>query len=118
MIDKHDVPEVYARLGVTPVINAQSWVTMLGGSLMRPEVLHAMQEASTTFVEMNSLNEAAGKVVARACDAEAGLVTSGAAAGNLLMAAACMTGLDDDAIDRLPDTRGMKNEILLFKGAG
>ncbi len=117
MTDESHVPEVYARLGVTPVINAQSWVTMLGGSLMRPEVLRAMQEASTSFVEMNELNEAAGRVVARACGAEAGMVTSGAAAGNLLMAAACMTGLDDEAIDRLPDASGMKNEILLFKGA-
>ena len=40
-------PEVYARLGVQPVINAQSWVTSLGGSLMRPEVLDAMNEAAT-----------------------------------------------------------------------
>ena len=116
MNNTYNVPEIYSRLGITPVINAQSWVTMLGGSLMRPEVLNAMHEASNCFVEMNELNQAAGEVVARACGAEAGLVTSGAAAGNLLMAAACLTGLNDDAIDQLPDTTGLNNEILIFIG--
>ena len=38
-------PEVYKKLGIEPVINAQSWVTVLGGSLMKPEVLSAMNEA-------------------------------------------------------------------------
>ena len=109
-------PDPYVRLGLKPVINARSWVTALGGSLMRPEVLHAMDEAATCFVDMSELNAAAGRVVARACAAEAGLVTAGAAAGNLLMAAACMTGLDPMLVDRLPDTTGMKNEIAIFKG--
>ena len=74
-------PEPYARLGVKPVINAQSWVTGLGGSLMRPEVLSAMNEAATCFVDMVELNRAAGKVVARACGAESGMVTAGASGG-------------------------------------
>ena len=73
-------PEPYARLGVRPVINAQSWVTSLGGSLMRPEVLDAMNEAATCFVDMVELNRAAGEVVARACGAESGMVTAGASA--------------------------------------
>lgn len=110
------VPDVYARLGVKPVINAQSWVTALGGSLMRPEVLQAMDDAATAFVDMWALNVAAGKVVARACNAEAGLVTGGASAGNLLMAAACMTGADDAKVEQLPDTAGLKDEIVIFKG--
>lgn len=109
-------PDVYARLGITPVINARSWVTALGGSLMRPEVLRAMDEAASCFVDMRELNIAAGKVVARACSAEAGLVTCGASAGNVLMAAACMTGADAARVDQLPDTTGIKNEILIFSG--
>ena len=110
------VPEVYARLGVKPVINAQSWITMLGGSLMRPEVLRAMDEAATAFVDLADLTRAGGQIVARATGAEAGLVVAGAAAGNLLMAAAAMTGTDRAKVDQLPDTSGMPSEILMFKG--
>ena len=110
------VPAAYARLGVKPVINAQSWVTVLGGSLMRPEVLQAMNEAATTFVDMTELNLAAGKVVARACGAEAGLVTAGASASQTIAASACMTGTDEAKVEQLPDTKGMKDQILMFKG--
>lgn len=109
-------PEVYKKLGVKPVINAQSWVTSLGGSLMRPEVLRAMDEAATAFVDMTELNRAAGEVVARACGADMGLVTAGCAAAEVLMAAACMTGVDEAKVEQLPDATGMKNEILMFSG--
>jgi L-seryl-tRNA(Ser) seleniumtransferase len=102
-------------MGIPTVINAQSWVTALGGSLMRPEVFAAMEEAGRYFVEIEKLHDAAGEVVARAVGAEAGFVTAGAAAGNLLMAAAVMTGSDEAKIERLPDTTGMKNEVLIFK---
>ena len=109
-------PEVYRKLGVKPVINAQSWVMALGGSLMRPEVLRAMDEAATAYIDMKELNRAAGEVVARACGADMGLVTAGCSAAEVLMAAACMTGLDEAKVEQLPDTKGMKSEILLFKG--
>ena len=114
----NSVPGVYARLGVKPIINAGSWLTALGGSLMAPEVLRAMEEASTAFVDLRALQTAAGEVLARACGAEAGFVTGGAAASNVLMAAACMTGDDPSKIDRLPDANGMKNEVVLFDGHG
>jgi len=94
------VPEVYARLGVKPVINAQSWVTMLGGSLMRPEVLRAMDEAATAFVDLADLTRAGGRIVARATGAEAGLVVAAASAGNVLMAAAAMTGTDRAKVEK------------------
>jgi len=112
------VPGVYARLGVKPIINAGSWLTALGGSLMAPEILRAMEEASTAFVDLRALQTAAGEVLARACGAEAGFVTGGAAASNVLMAAACMAGDDPLKIDRLPDSSGMKNEVILFDGHG
>ncbi len=115
MTTKTSGPDIYDRLGVKKVINAQSWLTALGGSLMRPEVFRAMEEAGQHFVIMDQLLEAGGKVVARACGAEAGMVCAGASAGNMLMAAAVLTGTDDAKIERLPDTTGMKNEILMFK---
>jgi len=109
-------PEVYKKLGVSPIINAQSWVTALGGSIMRPEVLQAMDDAASAFVDIKHLNRAAGEVVALACGAEQGLVTAGCSAAQVLMVAACMTGQSEHNVEQLPDTTGMKNEVILFKG--
>ncbi|MFW6174470.1 MAG: aminotransferase class V-fold PLP-dependent enzyme [Chloroflexota bacterium] len=110
-------PEVYRNLGVKPVINAQSWVTVLGGSLMAPEVLEAMQDAARAFVRMEDLHRAAGRELAEAFGTEAGLVTGGAAAGCLLMSAACMVGADPELIQQLPDTTGLdKTRIAIFRG--
>jgi L-seryl-tRNA(Ser) seleniumtransferase len=109
-------PEVYKKLGISPIINAQSWVTKLGGSIMRPEVLQAMDDAANAFVDIKKLNLAAGEVVARSCSAERGLVTAGCSAAQVLMVAACMTGQSEENVEQLPDTTGMKDEVILFKG--
>src|SRR5262249_44973243 len=55
----------------------------------------------------------AGEVVARHTGADAGYVTSGAAGGLLLAAAACIAGTDSARIKRLPNTDGMANEIII-----
>lgn len=112
MSTDQSVPEVYRQLGVKPVIHGAGTTTRYGGSLMRPEVIEAMQQASQAFVNIDELNAAAGEAVARMLGAEAALVTGGATAGLVLQAAACMTGDDADKIRRLPDTTGMKNEII------
>ena len=105
----------YGRLGVRRVINAASWLTVLGGSLMPDAVVRTMEAASHWFVDMNELNQKAGDVIAEFTRAEAGLVTAGSAAGMLLQAAACMTGTDPAKVHRLPDTSGMKNEIIIHR---
>jgi uncharacterized pyridoxal phosphate-dependent enzyme len=109
-------PEVYKKLDIAPIINAQSWVTALGGSIMRPEVVRAMDDAANAFIDIKKLNRAAGEVMARACGAEQGLVTNGCSAAQVLMVAACMTGQSEANAEQLPDTTGMKNEVILFKG--
>jgi L-seryl-tRNA(Ser) seleniumtransferase len=107
--------DVYDRLGIKRVINASSWLTTLGGSIMRPETVEAMASASNCFINVRELNEKAGEIIAKHTGAEAGLVTTGAAGGMLLSAAACITGTDQGKIIRLPDTAGMKNEIAMLK---
>ena len=106
---------VYERLGVRRIINASSWRTNVGGSLMPPPVRRAMDEAAQWFVDLAELNARAGETIARLTGAEAGLVTAGSAAGMLLEAAACMTRDDPAKVDRLPDTTGMKNEIVIHR---
>ncbi|HAL47963.1 MAG: aminotransferase class V-fold PLP-dependent enzyme [SAR202 cluster bacterium] len=107
--------EFYERLGVKRLINAASWITVYGGSIMPPAVVTAMEDASRWFVDMHELNAKAGQVIANLTGAEAGLVTAGSAAGMVLEAAACMAGSDPAKVWRLPDTTGMKNEIILHR---
>ena len=107
------VPEIYHRLGVKPVIHGSGTTTRYGGSRLRPEALEAMREASTTLVNLDELNEAAGAAIARLIGAESAFVSAGASSGLILQAAACIAGTDPAKITRLPDTRGMRNEIVI-----
>ena len=106
---------IYEKLGVRTIVNAASWRTNVGGSVMPPPVRQAMDEAARWFVDLHELNARAGEAIAKFTGAEAGLVTAGSAAGMLLEAAACMTGADQGKIDRLPDTTGMKHEIVIHR---
>ncbi len=105
----------FERFGVNTIVNAYGPLTRLGGSLLPPKVASAMQEASRYCVDMTALQSAASVTIAKHTGAEAGYVTSGAAAGLLLGTAACVTGLDVGKMNRLPDTRGMKNEVVVAK---
>ena len=107
---------IYDDLGVRPVINASGTLTRLGGSRMAPEVLAAMAEAAASFVAIDELQERAGAVIAEITGAEAGYVVAGAAAGLTLGVAACVAGLDVAEMDRLPDTTGMKDEVVVQRG--
>ncbi|MBS57622.1 MAG: hypothetical protein CL735_02540 [Chloroflexi bacterium] len=108
--------QFYNSMGVKKVINGASWLTKLGGSIMPSPVIKTMEEASKWFVDMDDLNQKAGEFIAKITGAEAGLVTAGAASGMVLQAAACIAGSDPYKINQLPNTNGMKNEIIIDKG--
>lgn len=103
------------RLGVARRINAAGTLTRLGGSLMAPEVLQAMQEAAQNSVDMAELQTAASAAIARATHAEAGIVTSGAAAALTLATAACLARWDVARMAALPDTQAMPNKVLMAR---
>jgi len=107
--------DVFMRLKVRPVINATGTVTLLGGTIMPPEVLAAMKEASQHFVVMRELLEKAGERIAQVIGVEAAMVTSGTAGSITAGTAACVAGSDPEKIKRLPDTNGMRNEIIIQK---
>ena len=107
---------VYTRIGVRPFINARGTWTYLSGSLELPEVRAAKQEASRHFVDIFELQRAAGKRLAELSGAESGMVTSGAAGAMASAAAACMAGTDPKKIWQLPDTTGLKNEVIMLGG--
>ena len=103
---------IYEALGVRPFINAAGTFTALSASLMPPEVVEAMSEASRSYVEIPELQEAAGKRISSLLGCEAALVTSGCAQSLTLATAACVCGTDQEKIHRVPDTTGMKNEVI------
>ncbi len=107
---------VYTRIGVRPLINARGTWTYLSGSLELPEVRQAKQEAALHFVDMFELQHAVGKRLAELSGAESGMVTSGAAGAMAAATAACIAGTDPEKIWQLPDTTGLKDEVVMFGG--
>ena len=105
--------DIYRSLGVRRVINAAGTLTRLGGPPMVPEAVEAMREASRWSVSIEELQERAGSYLAEVTGAEAGHVTCGAAAGLQLAAAACLAGLDIHRMERLPDSGGIPNQIVV-----
>ena len=108
-----DWGDIYKELGAVPVINATGSVTMLGGSTPIPEVKDAMAQADRAYIPLMELEEKAGAAIARMVDVPAAYITSGAGSALMLATAAAMAGDDDDKIQQLPHTSGMKDEILI-----
>jgi L-seryl-tRNA(Ser) seleniumtransferase len=106
---------VYTRLGLRPIINASGTYTHLGGSLMPPEVIDAMNDAAPHYVPIRDLTTATGEHIAQLTGNEAALVTTGAAGAIFLGTCACIGGNDPEKMQRLPFTEGMKNEVIVQK---
>ena len=106
---------IYEELGVRTLINAAGTVTRYGGSLMAPEVLDSMRGASQQFCHLDEVQKKVGERIAAMLEVEAAYVTSSAACGLVLTTAACMAGTDPAKITQLPDTTGMKHEVIIQK---
>ncbi len=104
---------IYERFGVKPIINAAGTMTRYGGALMDQEALEAMGEAARYSVRLDELQAAASNVIAEITHAEAGIVTAGASAALTLGTAACIAGFNVARMNRLPDTTGMPNEVIM-----
>lgn len=106
---------IYQELGVRPLINASATLTKLGGSLMPPEVVAAMVEASKSFIDLHEFQRRIGEKIAEMTHNEAAFVSSGAAGGIAVSIAACVAGTDPAAIDQLPNVTGLKDEVIVHK---
>lgn len=104
---------IYEELGVRTLINGQGVVTFYSCTLMPPEVHRAMARASEHYVEIVELQRAVGARLAKFVGAEAAMVCSGSAACIAQATAGCIAGTDPDKVSRLPDTEGMKNEVII-----
>ncbi|HTS34770.1 MAG TPA: aminotransferase class V-fold PLP-dependent enzyme [Candidatus Solibacter sp.] len=108
----------YDELGVTTVINCEGTMTMLGGSVLRPELEAVMAMAGRHFVSIPELEVAAGKRIAEMLKLPEGytaLVTSGAAAAIQSGLAGILTRDNETLIKQIPDLTGMKSEVIIQK---
>lgn len=115
-IGKDPRKNVYSQLGVKTIINCRGTWTYLSGSLEFPEVRQAQLAAAEHFVDMLELQRGVGRRLAELTGAESGIVTSGAAGAMAAATAACMAGSDDKYIWQLPDTTGLKHEVIMVGG--
>ena len=98
------------------LINVSGTMTSLGASRARPEVVAAVSDILGRFVAIDELQARASDAIARVTGAEAGYITSSSASGMTLAVAAAMTGSDLARIELLPDTDGLKNEVVIEAG--
>jgi uncharacterized pyridoxal phosphate-dependent enzyme len=108
----------YDELGVATVINCEGTMTMLGGSLLRPELEAVMAMAGRHFVSIPDLEVAAGKRISEMLKLPEGysvVVTSGAAAAIQSGLAGILTGDNEALIRQIPDLTGMKSEVIIQK---
>jgi len=104
---------VFDRLGVRPAINASGVYTDLGGASFSPAIWTALEEMNACFVDIPTLLDRTGAIIAELVGAEAARVTPGASAALALSAAACIAGMDGRKWETLPDTRGMRSTMLM-----
>ncbi|KKB79359.1 hypothetical protein VW29_17490 [Devosia limi DSM 17137] len=108
--------DIRAQLGLRPVINVSGTMTGLGASIVVPEAVDAITRVLTQFVEMGDLHRRASTAIAELTGAEAGFVTASCSAGISLAVAAAITGNNLWAIEQLPDTGSLKDEVLIQAG--
>ncbi len=107
--------DYYKELGINPFINAAGAYSVFGGAKMREDTINAMRYAAVNKVKIRELHNAVGNKIAQLTGAESAMVTSGATASIVLGTAACMTLGDEKKMRQLPDTRGIRDEIIIQK---
>jgi seryl-tRNA(Sec) selenium transferase len=97
------------------IINAAATLTRLGGSLMAPEVIAAMANAATRYIDLPAEYIRVGARIAELTGNEGAVVTAGAAAALTLTVASAITGpapADLKVFPRLPAT--LANRVVMF----
>lgn len=111
--------DIYAELGVTPLVNINGTLTVIGGSVMDPQVMELIRRGNQHFVLIDELEIAAGKFIAKLCKSPAdytGLVTGGAAAAMVVGYAGMMTEDLEPRMRVIPDVSDFpRNEVIIQK---
>ncbi len=113
---KLSTDNIYTRLGVKTLINGRGTWTYVSATLELPQVRAAQEAAAKHFVNIFDLQHAVGRRLAELTGAESGMITSGAAGSMASGTAACIAGSDPERVWQLPDTTGMKSEVVMMGG--
>ena len=108
--------DIRHTLDLRPVINVSGTMTGLGASIVVAEAIQAMTSILPKFVEIDELQKRASRVIGRLCNAEAGFLTASCSAAITVTVAGAMTGSDLFAVEQLPDTTGLRNEVVIMTG--
>ncbi len=108
-------PNVYERVGVKPFINLTSTRTINGGATLLPEVSDAIQEASYYHVNLEELLQKVSPRIAELLEVPGAFVGSGAAGCLTSATLACMCGGDVEALQQVPNTDGLNDEVVAFR---
>ena len=109
-----DGEDYYAKLGVTPIINAAGTYTTLTAACMPPEVLAAVQKSALHPVRLHELQRKAGEYIASRLKCEGAVVTSGACGAISLATAACLQHANNIKVTDMPQSvDGLKNQVIV-----
>ena len=108
--------DIRQKRDLRPVINVSGTMTGLGASIVVPEAVKAIADILPQFVEIDELQKRGSRVIGRLCNAEAGFLTSSCSAAITVTVAGAMTGSNLYAVEQLPDTTGLRNEVIIMAG--
>lgn len=110
--------ELFKELGVRTFINAAGTYTAMTGSLMRQEVLDAINYSAQDFCMLDELQDKVGEKIAAIVHAESAVVTAGCFSAMTLGLAGILTGVDEEKASLLPhlDGTGLKSEVICQRG--
>lgn len=106
---------IYDELGIRPILNFRGTHTTIGASKAWPEIHAAMEEAARSFVSLDELQDKIGERLSKLIGTESAIVTTGTAGAITVGTCACIAGTDPKSIRQIPDTTGLKNEVLCLK---
>ena len=107
--------DFFKELGLRTFINAAGTYTSMTGSLMHKEVTSAISYGATEYVNLDELHDKVGERIAELLECEYATVSSGAFGAMTIGLAGVICGMDEKKVTQLPDTTGLKNEVIVQK---
>lgn len=108
--------DFFKELGLRTFINAAGTYTSMTGSLMHREVTEAISYGATEYVNLDELHDKVGERIAQLLECEYATVSSGAFGAMTIGLAGIMCGMDEKKVAQLPNTDGLKDEVIVQKG--
>ena len=105
--------DFFKELGLRTFINAAGTYTSMTGSLMPKEVTDAISYGTTEYVNLDELQDKVGERIAELLECEYATVSSGCFGAMSIGMAGILTGMDPKKVKQLPNTEGMKNEVII-----